>query len=67
MGILEITCIAVGLILGSSLYLRSNANESGVILGAGIGAFIGWGAAIFLRQISYRFFGYRKAKDDERR
>lgn len=59
MGLLEIFCIAVGLVLGSAICVRNSSSENGTIFGAAIGAFVGLGVATGIRQISYRLFGYR--------
>jgi len=62
MGLLEVICIIVGVIVGSFLWLHSAGNDSGMAFGAAGGVMIGLGVAFIIRRISYMLFGY-KAKD----
>lgn len=63
MGLLEIVCIIIGIIVGSFLWLHSSGSESGVAFGAAGGAMVALGFAFVIRRISYMLFGYRRTKD----
>lgn len=63
MGLLEILCLVAGLGLGTIVCLHSQ-NDHTVIVGAMVGAFVGLGVSMVIRQVSYRLFGYRRSKDD---
>lgn len=64
MGLLEIFCLGAGLVLGVILGLHSSQSDHAAVFGAAVGAFVGLGVSMAIRQVSYRFFGYRRSKDD---
>lgn len=63
MGLLEVVCIVIGVLIGSFLWLHSAGNDTGVAFGAAGGAMLALGFAFVVRRISYMLFGYKRTKE----
>ena len=63
MGLFEIVCVVIGILIGSFLWLHSAGNDTGVAFGAAGGAMLALGFAFVIRRVSYMLFGYKRTKD----